>query len=175
MRVLAGYATQEGHTAEIARRVAAQIAAAGHAADLLPLRKAIRRAPSDYDRAILAAPVHLGRYHRDLRRYAARHADTLAQMPVLFLSVSLSAAGQDAGDWQGLGRVLDGLAAATGWRPARVEQVAGAYRPERYGWLARPAMRRVLAARDPGADPRKVHVYTDWAALERAVERFLAG
>ena len=173
MKVLVGYATSEGQTRKVARHVADRLADAGHAVELLPLAEAEDVDLGRFDRIVLAASVHLGHYQPALAEFAAFHAAALREMPTLFLSVSLAAAGHDAEDWKGLDRVLAEFAEATGWSPARVEHVAGAYQPSRYDVLRRLAMRRIIVARDPGADPRADREYTDWPALDAALDGWI--
>lgn len=173
MKVFVGYATTDGHTRRIARHVADRIADAGHGVELMRLGEAEDIDLARFDRVILAASVHLGHYQRVLSEFAAERAGFLKARPALLLSVSLAAAGHDADDWKGLGRILEEFVEATGWRPDRVEQVAGAYRPSDYDVFRRFVMRRIVAARDPEADPDADRDYTDWAALDRTVDGWL--
>ncbi len=63
---------------------------------------------------------------------------------------------------------------ATSWTPSRVVQVAGAYMPSEYGVLSRFVMRRIIAEKDPEADLDTDHDYTDWSALRRELDSWLA-
>jgi len=174
MKVLVGYASSEGQTRRIARHVADRLADAGAAVELAGLADAEGLDPARFDRVILAASVHVGHYQRALSDFAAAHAERLAERPTLFLSVSLAAAGHESDDWRALDRIVDDLVAATGWQPGRVAQVAGAYRPSKYDIFRRFVMRRILAAKDPDADPDLDREYTDWAALDVLVDGWLA-
>lgn len=169
MKILIAYASTTGSTRRIARAAADWSAAAGHAVELLPVADATDLDLDWFDAVILAGSVHAGRYQKPLSEFCAAHADALARLPGLLLSVSLSAAGHDADDWKGLERILSEFTKATGWTPDRVEQVAGAYLPSRYDVFSRFIMRRILSQRDPEADPATDIVYTDWAALEAAL------
>lgn len=175
MRVLVGYATTEGQTRRIARHVADRIADGGHAVELLGLADAADIDLRRFDRVIVAASVHVGHYQRPVAEFAASQAERLREKPTLFLSVSLAAAGHEAEDWRGLDRILEDFVDATGWRPGRVQQVAGAYRPAAYDVLRRFVMRRIVAARDPEADPDEDREYTDWQALDTSIDDWLAG
>lgn len=174
MRVLVGYATGEGQTRRIARRVADRVTRQGHSVELARLRDAGEIDLGRFDRAILAASIHAGRYQRAMTDFAAAQSARLRELPTLFLSVSLAAAGHDAEDWKGLGRVLDDFEQATGWTPGRVEQVAGAYRPEEYDLFRRFIMHRIVAGKDPDAELDGGKEYTDWYALDRLVDGWLA-
>ncbi|SLN72538.1 Protoporphyrinogen IX dehydrogenase [menaquinone] [Roseivivax jejudonensis] len=173
MKILVGYGTGEGHTRRIARHVADLTVAEGHSVELLNLADAEGLDLARFDRALLAASVHVNHYQRALGTFAAREASRLNAMPTLFLSVSLAAAGHDDEDWKGLERILADLEAATGWTPGRVSQIAGAFRPERYDVFRRFVMRRIIAVKDPKADLDAGKDYTDWPALDALVHDWL--
>lgn len=172
MNVLVAYATSEGQTRKIARRVADRLADRGQSVELLPLADADDIDLDRFDRVILAASIHMGHFQRALSDFAARHAERLHAKPALLLSVSLAAAGHDSEDWKGAEPMLDDLRAATGWTPGQVEQVAGAYVPSKYDFFRRFIMRRIIAAKDPEADLDADKEYTDWRALDIVIDRF---
>lgn len=165
MKIAILYATTDGQTRKIARGAADHLADRGHAVELVPVADAEDLDLARFDGVILAGSLHLGGFQRALGAYAHDHAAALNAHRTLFLPVSLSAAGHNTGDWIGLTQALDEFQEATGWVPGRVEHVAGAYRPSVYDILRRAAMRRILVARDPGADPSKDKEYTDWPGL----------
>ncbi len=175
MKLLIAYASTEGHTRKIARHIADRLVEHGHGVELLPLGDAEDLDPRRFDRAILAASLHVGHYQHALTAFVTAHRDWLATHPALFLSVSLAAAGHDAEDWRALDQIMADLTEATGWTPDRVIQVAGAYTPSRYDLVRRLIMRRIVAKKDPGIDPAADKVYTDWAVLDAGVEDWLAG
>ena len=174
MKILVAYASTDGQTRKIGRAVADWCADAGHAVELLPLADAGDIDLSRFDAVVLAASVHVGHYQKALGEFAAQEAGALAAIPTLFLSVSLAAAGHDAEDWRALDRIGEDLWAATGWAPGQVVQVAGAYMPSRYDIFRRFVMRRIVAAKDPGADLDSDIEYTDWPALDGLVDGWLA-
>ena len=173
MKVLIAYATSEGQTRKIARHLADRIADVRQSVELLDLSDVEDVELSRFDGVILAASVHAGHYQKTLANFAATHADRLATLPSLFLSVSLAAAGHDAEDWRGLDRILEDLKGATGWTPGRVAQVAGAYLPSRYDVFRRFVMRRIIAAKNPEADLDADKEYTDWPAVDAMVDDWL--
>ena len=142
MKILVSYATSEGHTRKVARWVADKIYEVDHSVELLPLADAKDIDLDRYDGVVMAGSVHVGHYQPELAEFAGAHAKQLGQMPTLFLSVSLAAAGHDAEDWRGLERILSEFTDATTWTPDRVVQVAGAYMPsQRHGGSRHPGDR----------------------------------
>ncbi|MCC1494874.1 flavodoxin domain-containing protein [Cognatishimia sp. F0-27] len=174
MRILVTYGTTDGHTARIGQHVSERFLDQGHSVALIGLGDAAGMDVTRFDAVVLAASLHAGHYQGVLSDFVAAKAPVLAQKPTLLLSVSLAAAGHDAEDWRQLGTILSDFEKATGWRAGRIEHVAGAYRPERYDLLRRFVMKRIIAQKDPDADLNAEIVYTDWAALDAAVDAWLA-
>jgi menaquinone-dependent protoporphyrinogen oxidase len=174
MHLLVLYGTTDGHTRRIARHVTGTLATLGHGVEMLDAGDAEGTDPASFSGALLTGSVHLGGFQKALANFAHAHRMALNAMPTLFLPVSLSAAGREAGDWTGLERIVADFVAATGWTPARIEHVAGAYLPSVYDVVRAWGMRRMLAERDPGADPGVDRVYTDWPKLAEIVTDWAA-
>lgn len=174
MKLLIAYASTEGQTRKIARHVADRLAGAGHSVELLGLKDAEGIDLHRFDRVILAASVHAGNYQSELSRFVEAQVAALNGRKCLFLSVSLAAAGHEAEDWRGLEHILRDFLDATGWEPDRVAQIAGAYKPSEYDIFRRFVMKRILATKDPEADPDTDREYTDWPALDALVDGWIA-
>ena len=175
MKILIVYATTEGQTRKIARHVFDVLAGEGHAAELIAAEEAGGLDLAGFDAAVVAGSVHGGRFQKELVDWARAEARRLAEVPTLFLSVSLTAAGQDAQEWEGLRGCVARFAAETGWTPGRVEHVAGAFRFSEYDFFKSWAMRWIAAQRDETVRPGEDREYTDWAALEAALKDWTAG
>jgi len=173
MKLLVAYGTKEGQTRKIARRIADDVAALGHAVELLSLQDTEGLALDRFDRILLAAPLHAGHFPKSLTAFCASHAGALSKARSAFLCVSLAAAGHDGEDWRGLDKVMADFEEATGWHPSHLLHVAGAYKPSEYDLLTRLIMRRIIAKKDPDAAPSEDKEYTDWAALEAWVSDWL--
>ena len=173
MKLLVAYATSEGHTRKIARHVADRMFDAGHGVELLALTDAQDLDLERFDRVILAASLHIGHYQRALADFAEANAKALSSKPSLLLSVSLAAAGHAADEWRDLERIAEEFEEATGWNADEVLHVAGAYMPSRYDLVRRLTMRRIIARKDPDADPHADKDYTDWDALDAKVDAWM--
>ncbi|MFO1202952.1 MAG: flavodoxin domain-containing protein [Tabrizicola sp.] len=173
MYLLIAYATTDGQTRKIARHAADQLAAKGHAVELLNVEDAEGLDLSRFDAAVLAGSLHAGGYQKALGTYVSGARVALAQLPTLFLAVSLSAAGNDPDDWAGLRKCLAEFETETGWTPGRVEHVAGAFRFSEYDFFRAWAMRRIADQKGEVVEPGKDKEYTDWAALDRTLADWL--
>lgn len=173
MRILIVYGTTEGHTRHLCEFMAGALQAAGHEA---VLRDASREpeGPAGFDAAILAGSVHVGRYQAALVEYAATHHAALEAMPNAFVSVSLSAAGENPQDWAGLEECLARFRQETGWTPGAVHHAAGAIRYSHYDFFKRLALKYIARKRGQETVTSRDYDLTDYAALKVFAEDFAA-
>jgi menaquinone-dependent protoporphyrinogen oxidase len=169
VKILIAYGTTEGHTRKIARFCADTLVGSGHSVELISTLDAVDLDLSRFDGAVLAGSIHVGHFQASLVEFATeRHAD-LAALSTLFLSVSLSAAGNEAEDWAGLEKCIERFVGATGWTPDMVKHVAGAFRFAEYDFFRYWAMRWIAAQKGEVVDPKSDKEYTDWDNLKSAV------
>ncbi|MCA8882048.1 MAG: protoporphyrinogen oxidase [Rhodobacteraceae bacterium] len=169
MRILLVYATTEGQTRKVARAAADRLASDGHSVEMIAAADVLTGDLPDFDAAVVAGSVHLGRFQKDLEAFARKAAPELNCCPTLFLSISLSAAGDDPDDWTGLQDILDRFVADTVFQPGRVSHVAGAFRFTEYDFFRSWAMRWIAAQKGVKVDPHTDLELTDWGALDTAV------
>lgn len=184
MKIAVCYATREGQTRRIAEHVAERLRDVDVAADLFD----VARLPDDfalegYDAALLAASVHVGKHEREMIAFARAHHAELHRLPCAFLSVSLSAAGvDDAGRTaeqrhaaaRSLAEALDRFFHHADWHPRRVLPVAGALPYTRYNPFIRWLMKQIVKRAGGTTDTHHDHEFTDWGALDRFVDGFVA-
>lgn len=173
MKILVAYATTDGQTRKIARFTADRLADAGAAVELLNLTDTEGLDMARFDAAILAGSLHAGGFQAALAEFARAHAAALNTMASLFLAVSLSAAGDDPDDWEGLERCLTRFLHETGWQPRQIEHVAGAFRFTEYDFFRAWAMRHIAQAKGETVDPHGNKEYTDWYALGVTLDHWL--
>lgn len=175
MTILIAYATTEGQTRKICRFCADCLTGAGHSVELLPVGAGEELDPTRYEAAILAASVHIGRFQPEMVRFATRYGAALSARPVLFLAVSLAAAGDDPDELADLERIAQAFRDETGLRPERTLQVAGAFRFTEYDFFKSWAMRWIAAQKGQAVDPGQDREYTDWDALRTALAGWPSG
>ncbi len=172
MTVLIAYGTVEGQTAKIARFINNIIRDAGHETKLINTSdQTSQLSLADVDRVILAAPVHERRHPKQFEDFLERNNDAFSTRKSLVLSVSLKAAfrkGQeDARDY------LTEMLMRTGFEPDATALVAGAVRPDNYGYFEEEIVQHVVLL-GRKFDPRDgVKEFTDWEALAATVTAFL--
>lgn len=174
-RVLILYGTHEGQTRKICAFVADHLKAKGlevTSLDAADLAEGVSL-PA-FDAAIIAASLHIGGFQPGVLRAVHKNAAAITAKPNVFLSVSLSAAGDDAGDWRGLEKCLEDFFTQAEWRPQRIEHVAGAFRYTQYDFFKRLAMKRIAKARNAPVDTSRDWEMTDWDKLAVFADGFAA-
>ena len=169
--VLVAYATTEGQTEKVARRVAEELEATGHDADLANLDDA-DPSPDGYDGVVVGASVHAGGFQRAVTRFAEVNAPDLSARPSAFFFLSLTAADDAEESRAAVAELGEAMEAETGWHPDEMAAFAGALRYSEYGPIKRFVMRRIARSYDGGTDTSRDYEYTDWdevAAFARRV------
>jgi menaquinone-dependent protoporphyrinogen oxidase len=174
VKILIVYGTTEGHTRNLCHFVADRLREAGH---LVTLEEAgLDEAypdPAPFDAVVLAASLHIGRYQPTLTRFARAHHEALNAKPSAFISVSLSAAGENPDDWEGLEECLARFRHETLWTPAMVHHAAGAIRYSHYDFFKRLALKFIAAKRGQTTVTSRDYDLTDYEALKRFVVEFV--
>jgi menaquinone-dependent protoporphyrinogen oxidase len=177
-QILILFATREGQTAKIAKRIATDLEAAGAQVSLLDA--AGREATSGidlsaFDLLVFGASMHAGGLERELVSFINAHSRAIAALPRSLFLVLLSAATEDPelrSQW--LGDALTKLNSQLEVEFSDIETIAGALRYSRYNWPMKWLMQRI--ARQAGADTdiHKDYEYTDWQQVADYARR-LAG
>jgi len=166
--VLIVFATGEGQTQKIARRIADALTAQGHAAQVFDT--AHRSALLDLERfqfIAVGAPIHAGGYPRSVVRFVRQHRELLERVPSAFFSVGLAIASRTSDGRAQTLEVVEKFIAQTGWRPQRIELIAGALPYSKYNLLIRFIMRRIATKEGGDTDTSRDYEYTDWPAVDR--------
>jgi menaquinone-dependent protoporphyrinogen oxidase len=152
VRVLVGYASKHGGTAEIADAVGASLRQAGLEADVVPLGDVVEDV--DYDAFVLGSALYAGSWLREALRFVDRHAETIADRPCwLFSSGPL---GEPAELAEEQPAELGDLTARL--RPRWHTVFPGRYDPDLVGFGEGMIMKAVKA--EPGD-------YRDWETIGR--------
>lgn len=165
MRVLVVYGTSEGHTKHLCEFVQQTLKTAGHEVESVEAGPEAPD-PDPFDKVFLAASVHVGKYQTALVDYASRHHQALNSKPSAFVSVSLSAAGDNPDDWRGLSECVARFQQHTSWTPRQLHHAAGAIRYSHYGVFKRLALKFIVRMRGKPMVATRDHDLTDYEALK---------
>ena len=174
MRILVIYATVEGQTREIAEHIGRYLKDNQHEAVMVDTTHPPDSLSIDeIDGIICAGPVHIGAFPAPLRRYVERHKRELMARPGVFVSVSLTATGDDAGEWEELNEITAHFSEETGWWPVSVHHAAGALKYTEYDFFRKWMLKRIADKKDAPTDTTHDYEFTDWGALDLFVDGFV--
>lgn len=166
--VLIVYATNEGQTLKVAQRIADVLRAEGHTPHLLDADHPTQ--PVDFDRfqiAVVGAPIRARGYPRSIVRFVREQRSFLERTGAAFFSVGLAIASRTSDGRAQTLAVVEEFSESTGWRPHRVELIAGALPYSKYNFLIRFVMQRIAAKEGGDTDTSRDYEYTDWNAVDR--------
>lgn len=174
MRFLILFSTTEGHTRELCQFAARVLREAGFQATLEEATPATSAKVliAEYDGVLLAGSLHVGRFQPGLVELARFHHDVLAAKPSAFVTVSLSAAGHNPEDWEGLEDCVRRFQHETLWTPDSIHHAAGAIRYSRYDFFKRLALKHIARERGMKTVTSRDYDLTDYDALRQFVLAF---
>lgn len=171
--ILIVYATREGQTEKIARRMATTLREAAHSAELLD---ADHPSPgldvSRFDGIIVGAPLHGRGYPHSILRFVRGERERLARLPSAFFSVGLAVASRTVDGRAQTRPIVDEFLSQAAWRPEHVELIAGALPYSKYNFIIRFVMKRISAKSGGDTDTSRDYEYTDWADVDRFAREF---
>ncbi len=130
---------------------------------------------SSFDFVLLAASLHVGRYQPALVQFARKYHAALNATSSAFISVSLSAAGENPGDWERLEQCLARFLHETMWDPKAVHHAAGAIRYSQYDFFKRLAIKYIASRHGRATVTSHDYNLTDYGALESFLLSFIHG
>jgi len=179
MRAAVFYATREGQSERVARRIAADLREQRVDADVASVKDL--HGPIDwnaYQTAFVVASVHAGHHEREMIAFVKRNKETLARLHASFLSLTLSQAGAE--DQKATSakrttaradalRMIQVFIDETGWRPWHSLPVAGALAYSRYNFFMKLIMKRIAHKAGFDGDTSRDYEFTNWPAVDRFV------
>jgi menaquinone-dependent protoporphyrinogen oxidase len=173
--VIVIYASREGQTEKVARRMATVLQEKGHTVALFD---ADHPTPgidlARFDVAFVGAPIHVGGYPRSVVRFVRSYRASLQRVHAAFFSVGLAVASHTSDGRAQTMPLVESFLRKTQWRPRRIELVAGALQYSKYNPVIRFVMKRIASKEGGDTDTNHDYEYTDWAAVDRFAMEFVA-
>ncbi len=174
-KLLIVYGTGQGQTAKVAQRMAERARKNGYYVDVFQGNKL----PAGfslvgYDAALIGASIHLNRYQKYMSDFVQKRRQALQVIPSAFFLVSLSARGQTEKDRERTQRYIAKFTRKTGWQPGMIATFPGALPFSQYGWYLKLHMKIVMRLAEPQLPLDRDYEFTDWDAVDRFADDFLA-
>jgi menaquinone-dependent protoporphyrinogen oxidase len=153
VKVLVAYGSKNGSTAGIADMIASTLRAEGCDVEVAPASEV--RDVDGYAAVVLGGALYAGRWHRDARRFARRHATALAERPVWLFSSGPLDSSADTAELPPIAHARD---AAQRLRATGHVTFGGRLAPDARGFIARAMVRN-----GRGGDFRNPERIATWA------------
>ena len=174
MRILIVYGSTEGHTHDLSTFIANVLREDGQEVIVRDSAdKAALPDPRTYDLTFVAASLHVGRYQPAVIEFVRAHHEILNETPSAFISVSLSAAGENPDDWEGLQQCVGRFVHETMWTPKAIHHAAGAIRYSQYDFFKRLAIKHIARQRGQTTVTSQDYDLTDYSALKNFALTFV--
>jgi menaquinone-dependent protoporphyrinogen oxidase len=161
--VLVLYMSRGGHTARIARRICAAIAAAGGRAEMMDINEAVHEGIDwdSYDLYVLGAPVLYGTYDHSVLGFIAANQARLEKRPSSFFNVSVVARTPAKATVEG-NRYMQKFLELSPWKPKDLKVIAGKVDYPSWGWYDTLMIQMIMKFTKGPTDRNAVIDYTDW-------------
>ena len=163
------FATSEGQTRRIAKRIASVLHDLGldsYAIDMAG-PEAAKVDWNGVRGALVGASIHVGKHQKAAARFVRTHAANLTRVPSAFFSVSLAAASKNAKEVEAAQNLARAFPPACGWAPARIESVAGRLAYREYGFFIRLVMKRIAKKEGAPTDTSRNYEMTNWEQVDK--------
>jgi menaquinone-dependent protoporphyrinogen oxidase len=162
------FATSEGQTCRIARRIASVLHDLGLESCSIDVAgpNASNIDWTHVRGAFVGASLHAGKHQKAAQRFVSAHAVDLTSVPSAFFSVSLSAASKNAKEVEAAEKLAKAFPAACGWMPSRIVSVAGRLAYREYGFFIRWVMKRIARKEGAPTDTSRDYELTNWEDVE---------
>lgn len=168
-KILVAYASKYGSTQEVAEAIVATLREEGFKVDIQPMKKV--RSLEEYTMIVLGAPLYMGAWHKDARRFLSRHREALMERQISIFALGPFHAPYDEKEWQASQGMLEkDLAEFPGLAPVAVEIFGGKFEPAKLGFTDKliVSMPASPLHKMPASDLR------DWTAIRAWANKLAA-
>lgn len=173
-RVLIPYYSRGGHTAKIARAIAAQLEVQGAEVKVVDINSpaAANIHWGDYQLVALGACVLYGSYHKSVFKFVTRHSKALSALPNSFFCINVVARNPEKRIPDN-NKYLQKFIALSPWTPADLKIIAGKVDYPAWPWYDRWMIQLIMKMTKGPTDPKSVIDYTDWDDVKAYADHLL--
>ena len=159
------YATTDGHTLDICKRLRQVVEPGGHQVAIkeLPADGAVDLAP--YDRVVIGASIRYGKHKPEVKRFIDTNQATLEAKRSAFFSVN-AVARKPEKKTPDTNPYVRKFLSQISWQPPTIGIFGGKIDYPTYGWLDRTMIRFIMWMTKGPTDPTRTFEFTDWDAVD---------
>lgn len=164
-KILIIYATTDGQTAKISRRLQDVIEQEGDQVTLLPITESVGLDLHSFDKIVIGASIRYGRHSPLVADFVSRNQHILASKPNAFFSVNVVARKPEKSRPEA-NPYLQKFLRQIAWRPKELAVFAGRIDYPSYRFFDRLMIRLIMWMTKGPTDPKAVVEFTDWQQVE---------
>jgi len=164
-KILIAYATTDGHTLEICKRLQLVIEQQGHRVTLLSMDEKLETDLKLFDKIVLGASIRYGKHGEQVYAFIKRNEKILESKPNAFFSVNVVAR-KPGKNTPETNPYLKKFLKQVLWRPKELAVFSGKIDYPRYSFWDRLIIRLIMWMTKGPTDPKAVVEFTDWNKVE---------
>lgn len=165
-KILFIYATTDGHTIKICKRLEDVCNSLGHLVTIVDITNVGSADPAAFDKIVIGASIRYGKHNPFIKTFVETHKELLDTKPNAFFSVNVVARKPEKNSPETNPYMKKFLKQIT-WQPKNLAVFAGRLDYPKYSFFDRLMIRLIMLMTDGPTDPKTVVEYTDWQAVEK--------
>ena len=167
------YETSEGHTASIAKFIAAILRDSGNQVEVIDVKRIpFNFALDGFDSFIFGASIHVNHLPGELKSFIFLNQSLIRNRPSALFTVSLTEATHGVEARTKVEHYISDFLEELDWRPPLTASFAGAILYTQYGYFKRSLLKQVSRANGLGSDPNRDYEYTNWQDVHKFADNF---
>lgn len=164
-KILILYASTDGHTRKIGKRLQQVIEQQGHQVTLVSVDDVSRLDLQTFDKIVIGASIRYGKHSPKITEFINRNKLLLDSKPNAFFSVNIVARKPEKSRPDTNPYLRKFLKQIT-WQPGELAVFAGKLDYPSYGFFDRLMIRLIMFVTKGPTDPKAVIEFTDWQQVE---------
>ncbi len=169
-KILIAYATTDGHTLEICRRLQGIAEGDNHEVTLHELQAGDGLDVSSFDRIVVGASIRYGKHKPEVKEFIDKNQSALESKPSAFFSVN-AVARKPAKKTAETNPYVRKFLSKISWQPPLVGIFAGKIDYPAYGAFDRTMIRFIMWMGKGPTDPTGTFEFTDWDSVDEFGEK----
>jgi menaquinone-dependent protoporphyrinogen oxidase len=164
-KILILYASTDGHTRKIGKRLQQVIEQQGHQVTLVSVNDEIQDDLQTFDKIVIGASIRYGKHSTKIIDFIKHNKLLLDSKPNAFFSVNIVARKPEKNQ-PDTNPYMRKFLKQIAWRPKQLAVFAGKLEYPKYSFFDRLMIRLIMLISKGPTDPKAVIEFTDWQQVE---------